>query len=160
MAKVIKAPNPVPYHDRNTTSIFLAGSIDMGYAVDWQSRMSEMLAPYDVVVLNPRRDDWDTSWVQDISNPQFKEQVSWELEHLESCDFIVMYFDPAGTGPTSLLELGLFGFPNNERIVVCCPEGYWRRGKVQVVCERYGITFFDTIDELLDYTDKWCVDNA
>lgn len=158
MASIVKAPNPVPYHDRNVVSIFLAGSIDMGNAVDWQTRMSEMLAPYDVVVLNPRRDDWDVSWVQDITNPQFKEQVTWELEHLESCDLIVMYFDPAGAAPISLLELGLFA--DNERIVVCCPEGYWRRGNVQIVCDRYEITLLDTIDELMDYTDKWCMDNA
>ena len=23
--------------------------------------------------------------------------------------------------------------------MVCCPEGYWRRGNVQVVCHRYGV---------------------
>ena len=160
MATIVKAPNAVPYHERNTKSIFLAGSIDMGNAVDWQTRACEMLAPYDIVVLNPRRDDWDSGWVQDISNPQFKEQVAWELEHLEACDLIVMYFDPAGAAPISLLELGLFGIPENERIVVCCPEGYWRRGNVQIVCDRYNIQLLDDIDELLAYMDRWCMDNA
>ncbi len=160
MAEIIKAPREVPYLERNKKSIFLAGSIDMGNAVDWQTRVSEMLSPYDVVILNPRRDDWDSSWVQDISNPQFKEQVTWELEHLESCDLIIMYFDPSGPAPISLLELGLFGLPSNEDMIVCCPEGYWRRGNVQIVCDRYNIPLVDTIDELMANVDAWCMENA
>lgn len=29
------------------------------------------------------------------------------------------------------------------------PNGYWRRGNVEVVCARYGIPLFDDFDEWL-----------
>jgi hypothetical protein len=32
-----------------------------------------------ILVLNPRREDWDSSWIQSIDNPQFREQVEWEI---------------------------------------------------------------------------------
>jgi hypothetical protein len=47
-----------------------------------------------------------------------------------------MYFAPETRAPNTLLELGLFA--RSGKLVVCCPEGYWRRGNVQVVCRRYG----------------------
>lgn len=35
-----------------------------------------------------------------------------------------------------------------NKLVVCCPEGFWRRGNVQVVCGRYGVKLVETLDEL------------
>lgn len=152
MAQVVKAPNT----DRtmNSRTVFLAGSIDMGKAVNWQERIEEALDTYnDITVYNPRRDDWDSSWVQDISNPQFNEQVNWELDHLEKATLVVFYFDPAGPAPITLMELGLCaGFTD---IVVCCPEGYWRRGNVQIVCDRFGIELLDNIDDFVEYIQDW-----
>lgn len=153
MANIVKAPNYD--YDNDQLSIFLAGSIDMGKAVNWQERVELALKGYDdITIYNPRRDDWDASWVQDITNPEFKEQVTWELEHLEKADLIVYYFDPAGAAPITLLELGLFG-PSASDVIVCCPEGYWRRGNVQIVCERYGIELVDNIDVFIDRIFKW-----
>jgi len=40
--------------------------------------------------LNPRRDDWDSTWEQNIGNKEFKNQVIWELNCLGSADIIVM----------------------------------------------------------------------
>lgn len=119
----------------------------MGKAVNWQDQVINSLIDCDVLVLNPRRDQWNLDLVQDISNPQFKEQVVWELEHLEIADLIVFYFDPNGTAPISLLELGLF---IGKKIIVCCPPGYYRRGNLQIVCERYVyLKLIDTLDELI-----------
>jgi hypothetical protein len=45
---------------------------------------------------------------------------------------ICVYFDPKGQSPITLLELGLF---HDKDIIVCCPEGFWRKGNVDVnVC--------------------------
>lgn len=79
---IVKAPAPWPHGQR---SVFLAGSIEMGTAVDWQAAVTKALlaARPDLLVLNPRRDDWDASWVQAIDNSQFFEQVSWELAAME-----------------------------------------------------------------------------
>ena len=64
-------------------SVFLAGSIDMGSAEDWQAQFERFLSDLDVLILNPRRDEWDASWEQSITNPLFREQVEWELTGLE-----------------------------------------------------------------------------
>ena len=149
--ETIKAPNPFDKALAKSSSIFLAGSIDMGEAVDWQDQITEALSDLDVVVLNPRRDDWDSSWKQDISDPQFSEQVNWELDGLEAADMIVVYFDPDGQAPVTLLELGLSA---DRNIVVCCPPGYWRRGNVQIVCQRKGIMLLDSLDALIDTVVK------
>ena len=136
MARVITAPSPLTLgpHDR---SVFLAGSIDMGRAEPWQSEMEAALQGLDVVVLNPRRGDWDASWSQTIDDPQFRAQVEWELAAQESATVILMYFAPATKAPITLLELGLFA--NSRRLVVCCPDGFWRKGNVEIVCARYGV---------------------
>jgi hypothetical protein len=32
---------------------------------------------------------------------------------------------------------------------VCCPEGFWRRGNVEMVCRRLRIPLFETLDDLI-----------
>jgi Nucleoside 2-deoxyribosyltransferase like len=146
MARVIKPPTPLDF-DGNEPSVFLAGSIEMGQAEQWQSALEQALADLDVIVLNPRRDEWDASWVQSIDNPQFREQVEWELEAQERATLIAMYFAPATKAPVTLLELGLSA--RSGKLVVCCPEGFWRKGNVEVVCGRYGVPLVATLDELV-----------
>ena len=49
-------------------TVFLAGSIEMGIAEHWQRRLAHACADRDVIVLDPRRDDWDASWRQSIDD--------------------------------------------------------------------------------------------
>jgi len=128
--------------------VFLAGSIEMGTAEQWQQRVVDELADAaNVVLLNPRRADWDGTWRQEAADPQFLEQVSWELDMLEAADVVVMYLAPGTQSPVSLLELGLCA--RSGKLRVCCPHGFWRRGNVEVVCLRYGIPLYGTLDELI-----------
>lgn len=146
----IKSPAKLKWD--NWGSIFLAGSIEMGAAEDWQKKLVAELREYDVAILNPRRDNWDPTWEQSIHNPPFKEQVEWELNALNHADFVVFYFDPNTKSPITLLELGLCaagGSAGSADIVVCCPDGYWRKGNVEVVCDMYGLTLTNTFDELV-----------
>jgi hypothetical protein len=145
MARSLKPPAPLEF-DRRTPSVFLAGSIEMGAAEDWQARLTELLNDLDVVILNPRRDAWDASWRQSIDNPPFRQQVEWELDGLERASVIAMYFAPATRAPVTLLELGLFA--RSGRLCVCCPDGYWRRGNVEVVCARYGVFVLPDLEAL------------
>ncbi len=134
--RVIQAPNPV---EDFWQTIFLAGSIEMGLPEDWQSRATDyLLKNTSYTILNPRRDDWDSSWEQSIDDPQFFEQVSWELDCLEKCTAILMYFSPETKAPISLLEFGLF-CDDDRPIYVVCPDGFWKKGNVEIVCGRYGI---------------------
>jgi hypothetical protein len=146
----IKAPADLPDIHRTSKSIFLAGSIELGKADNWQERMVREFKDLDVAIYNPRRDDWDNTWTQSIDNEQFAEQVRWGLHHLERVTVILMYFDPNTKAPITLLELGLFA--KTGKMIVCCPEGFYRKGNVDIVCERYGVTQVDTLDELVQAT--------
>ena len=119
----------------------------MGQAEDWQGAVTRSLSDLDVIVLNPRRDEWDASWVQSIDNAPFREQVEWELAGLEQASLVAMYFAPATKAPITMLELGLCA--RSGKLVVCCPDGYWRKGNVEVVCRRYGVPLLATQADLL-----------
>ena len=112
----------------------------MDTAEKWQDVFTDMLRNTSVVVLNPRRDDWDSTWKQSTEDAKFVEQVNWEIDAMESSHAIAMYFDPSTKSPITLLELGLLAAIGSERLVVCCPDGFWRKGNVDIVCERYGVT--------------------
>jgi hypothetical protein len=131
----------------NVPSVFLAGSIDAGAAEEWQARMTARLMDKlnSVAVFNPRRPTWDDTITCDISDPNFRDQVEWELEHLAAADVIAMYFDPNGKAPITLLELGLHAEKHN--VVICCPPGYWRRGNVQIIAERFGLSIHDNYED-------------
>ena len=143
--EVIKAPDPWDENDERQF-VFLSGSIEMGTAQNWQEKTIEALQDLDVVILNPRRDDWDSSWVQSIDNPQFKEQVTWELDALETADLVLIHFEPGTKSPITLLELGLLA-QEQKMVWVSCPEGFWRKGNVDIVCEYYKVHQYDNLAE-------------
>ena len=63
-----------------------------------------------------------------------------------------MYFDPETKSPISLLELGLFA--NSGKIHVICPEGFWRKGNVDIVCDEYNIPMYKDLLEFKKYLRK------
>lgn len=143
--KVYKAPEN--HSDDYNYKVFLAGSIEMGAAEEWQTVATNAFADCkNLSILNPRRDDWDSSWKQSIDDPQFNEQVTWELDGLEESDAIIIYFDPATKSPISLMELGLHA-DTMQLVVVVCPEGFWRKGNVDIVCDRNGLPNVNTLDD-------------
>jgi hypothetical protein len=144
----------------NGFKIFLAGSIEMDKAEDWQSQLVKYFelyyddfdeSGYQFIIMNPRRDNWDASQAQSIKNDYFTQQVNWELDSLDVADLIVLYFDPNTTSPISLLELGIH---KDSNIVVCCPEGFYRKGNVEIVCERYEIPLCESMSELEELIDQ------
>jgi hypothetical protein len=146
----IQAPNPTPFEYRDNFTLFLAGSIEMGTAEHWQKRVVEALKDCKrLTIYNPRRDDWDSSWVQSIDNPQFIEQVEWELDNLQRANLAIFYFDPSTKSPITLMELGMMSNPWSPRTLVVCPKGFWRRSNVEFFCAREGIEFFETLDDAI-----------
>lgn len=133
--------------------VFLAGSIENGTAERWQDKVLAFLAHNDALIFNPRRDDWDSSWVAEASNPKFAEQVNWELDALEAADLVLFYFDPNTKSSITLLELGLMA-SENKQIVVCCPQGFWRKGNVDIVCKRHDIKQVDSLDALMKMANR------
>jgi hypothetical protein len=126
------------------TSVILYGGIQPEPA--WQTSLATSLSDLPIDILDPRRDDWDSTWKEDISFPKFKEQVEWEIDHAKIADVIVFYFPPGALTPVALLELGLHA--RTGKAIVCCPEGFYKRGNVQIVCMKYGIDLLDSLDDL------------
>jgi hypothetical protein len=144
--KIIKPTTEDQLHLEDV-SVFLAGSIEMGAAEDWQVELPKHFEDVSVTFYNPRRDEWDSSWKQEQTNPQFNYQVNWELNKLEDCDLIFLYLSPGTQSPISLLELGIFA--NSEKVIVCCPDGFWRKGNVEIVCARYNIPMYNTMEQAI-----------
>lgn len=133
-------------------SVFLAGSIEQGAAERWQEKVVSELMDQDIVILNPRRDDWNSDWAAVMENDEFRAQVDWELDGIEACDVLMMYFSPGTKAPITLMEFGLCARTAPEKMIVCCPDGFYRKGNVDIACKRYGIQQAISFDELVKRT--------
>lgn len=70
----IKSPNKLPKNDQRT-KIFLGGTIDMRNSEDWQAKVSKELKNEKVILLNPRRNDWNSAWEPVKEEPEFHKQM-------------------------------------------------------------------------------------
>jgi hypothetical protein len=128
-------------------TVFLAGSIEMGKAEKWQDAVEEALKDEEAILFNPRgKDDYEGATVDAVFD-SFEEQVDWEQEGLEQADLIAMYFDVNALSPISLLELGQFA--GHKNMIVCCPEGFWRKPNVDYIVNKYRIETADNLEEYI-----------
>jgi hypothetical protein len=156
-----KPPSELRQVPADMLTMFLAGSIEMGKAEDWQKKIVEEFHNRKIAILNPRRDDWDSSWAQTIGDDNFRGQVIWELDALDLADIVIFYFDPNTTSPITLMELGLQAeqqqFQSDKKVIVCCPDGYFRKGNVDIVCKRYNIQLVDTYAKLVKAINTYLI---
>jgi hypothetical protein len=132
--------------------VTLYGSIEMGEAEPWQEWIIKDCKDITkLIFLNPRRVFWNKEVEQSKNNPEFSEQVGWELTAGQYSDLNVFYFDPSTKSPITLMELGISAAKFPEKTVVCCPEGYWRKGNVDVTCEYFNVKQVESIRELTNY---------
>lgn len=140
-----------PVSDR---SVFLAGTIDMGNSEDWQSKVIEQLrSSWFKYIFNPRRQDWDPSWKQEMENQEFNEQVTWELDHLEMATHAFFNFEANSKSPVTMLELGerlAKTEYSRQTILVVCPREFYRSGNIDIMCARYAIPVYRSLDEGLE----------
>jgi hypothetical protein len=113
------------------------------------------LNTHSVCIFNPRRDEWDATWEQSIDHPKFKEQVDWELDMLDQATLKLFYFVPYTKSPVTLMELGLVAKEQGHRTIVCCPNGFWRKGNVDIICARYNIKQATSFKSLLTLAKKF-----
>ena len=129
--------------------IFLAGSIELGFAKHWQKEIISKFEGYEgITFLNPRNESFEGS-VQSISDDKFSHQVNWELNHLELCDYIFLFLDGNTKSPVSLIELGLFA--KSKKLIVVCEKEFWRRGNVEILCARESIPLYSTLKEGINH---------
>lgn len=127
--KVITAPDQT-WPD-TCWSVFLAGGITG--CTNWQEKaISELLRLSDyydlsnVVIFNPRRDEFDvTDKTAEI------EQIKWEHERLKGCDIFSCFFEANDSlQPITLYELGKWS--NTKPSVVTVQKGYLRERNVLI----------------------------
>lgn len=150
---IITPKDQLPPHDecwKDFKRVFLAGSIEMGKAEDWQASLINSVNHRYALMMNPRRDDWDSSWEQSIDCEAFKHQVNWELDALDTADLIVFYFDPYTISPITLLEFGRMS-ESYKNILVCCPRDYFRRGNIEIVCHRQKIPLVEKFEDMVSW---------
>jgi hypothetical protein len=127
-------------------SLFLAGSIEMGKAVQWQKQMAAELQDLPITVCNPRRGHWDPNVTKSAKDAAFKTQVVWELSALEKADIICFFFDANTVSPVTMMELGLWA--SSGKVIVCCDSRFWRAGNIHLVCERYNVPCVEKFEDL------------
>lgn len=150
---IFKAPDFTPFNQpQKSQMVFLGGSIEMGAAENWQLRIGRIFDASGYIVLDPRRDDWDSTWTQSIENEEFANQVKWELEGLEKANAVILHFDAQTKSPITLLELGLLSQKKPTATFVSCGLSFWRRGNVEIVCDRYRVSLSQTLDEAIGKT--------
>lgn len=74
------------------------------------------------------------------------------MDQMNKADFIALYFGESKS-PISLLELGMHAASASamgKKVTVCCKDSFWKRGNVQMVCERYKLKLVDTREELIE----------
>ena len=149
-------------------SIFLGGSIEMDKAENWQklfidrfrqsftSTLSIMNRDIGYLpdiaswkILNPRREKWDSNLEQSINNPQFFQQVTWELDFLKKCKHKVFYFAKDTLSPITLLEFGKFSTKYPDDVYLYIDPAYLRKGNLEIYCHKYNIRPYESIDSII-----------
>jgi hypothetical protein len=147
-------PTKVEYGKNNDQfSVFTAGSIEMGSAIQWQTTLVKYLKDLPIIVTNPRRGHWNPNINAKKDDKDFFDQVKWELDSLTRADVIVFFFDCNTSSPVTLLELGLWA--KSGKVIVCCDQRYWRQSNVHMVCERYNVPLVSSFHKLIPALRKF-----
>lgn len=139
-AQITVAPEPFSSDD-DMLSVYLAGAIDMGAAVDWQAYVIKRLSDTPIRILNPRR---DTPFTPDMLD----EQIRWELDAMDRADWILMWFPKDSKAPVALFESGLF-WADETKFIVGAEQGFYRRRNLELTANHIMRPLYASIEELL-----------
>jgi hypothetical protein len=157
-------PDTVDQHSpEGNINVFLAGTIDNGKASLWAHDVAQALKDIEnVTIFNPRREEWFPDLEARMRNPIFNHQVNWELDSLDplgKCNIPFFYFEGGSISPITLQELGfvigsirgLLSDRDPEILppVVCCPDDFWRKGNVEIMCSRHDIPIYDDLQSAI-----------
>lgn len=128
-------------------SVFLAGTIEMGKAIQWQRHMLHFLQDLPIAVYNPRRGSWNKASTDEELTRNFHTQVVWEKVNLARASVICFFFDHPTKSPVTMMELGEWAASN--KVVVCCNSKFWKAKNVHIQCAYHGIPCVETFEELV-----------
>lgn len=145
---VVTAPEEIGNAAVNYVTVFLAGAIDMGAAVDWQAQVIEKIGDR-FCIFNPRREKFTPDTLD--------EQIKWELDKLERADYIFLWFPKDSKAPISFFEAGLYW--NSGKLIVGAEPGFYRRRNLELTADRYGVMLFGLLDKMITRL-FWVADKA
>lgn len=126
----LEAPNEPGRWPLGPKSVFLAGGITGCY--DWQRTVLMYLKDANLVVCNPRRENFPSPTSREIA----QEQISWEHRYLRDCDLVAIWFPCETLCPITLLELGTL-LRSNKPLVVGIHPGYARKMDLEIQIPLY-----------------------
>jgi len=143
MTTVITPPTRYITNDPAIYTVFLAGAIDMGAAVDWQAEVITRLSEYgdNLILFNPRRPG--NRWPEDYLD----EQIEWELELLDFADTVFMWLPKDSKAPVSMFEAGLYW--KSGKLCIGADPGFYRRRNLELTGKYYGVCVYPSLDETL-----------
>lgn len=148
--KEIKAPDRYDHH-RDRRTLFVAGGISN--CPNWQSGIPAALVETDIILLNPRRDEFD------VANPALEqEQIEWEHQHILQADAYLFWFCEETLCPITLFELGKVSglFPTKPLFIGTHPN-YARKRDVnfQMLLLRPEVNVVYHLDRVLEQVIEW-----
>lgn len=127
------------------TSLFAAGGITN--CPDWQAEFVAKLSDTNLIIYNPRRDEFD---VRDPSVSS--EQIEWEYQRLKRADLVSFWFCKETLCPITLFELGAAPNRGLAKILIGIESGYQRefdiREQVRLLAPKPAVPFFDNLDDM------------
>lgn len=127
-------------------SVFLAGTIDNGDSLNWQDKVIIELINLGVKnleVFNPRREHWDPNPTKE----EIEKQITWEQNHLDMANLIVLVLLDESKSPISFLELGLYA--KSKKLIVFCTPNFYRWDNVKLTCKKYNIELIQDLNPLI-----------
>lgn len=129
--------------------LFLAGGISG--ASNWQSEMVALLESTDLLIMNPRREDYPHD------DPDAERlQVRWEHHHLQNAHAVSFWFVAETLCPITLFELGTC-IARGQTIFVGIHPDYARKNNVLVQLElaRPEIEAVFSLENLANQVKAW-----
>jgi hypothetical protein len=147
----IEAPNYGGYpHTRK--ALFLAGGITG--CPDWQNDVVRALNDTNLVLLNPRRKNFDVS---DKSATDI--QIRWEYKHLQLADAVLFWFPCETLCPITLFELGAQSKSNKPLFIGTHPNYQRQRDVyVQMGLARPELFVSNSFADIISMARQWAID--
>ena len=70
------------------------------------------------------------------------------MDAIQNSDLVIFYFQPGTMSPISIGEL-YYVAALGKTTMVCCPEGFWRKGNIDIVCAKHNIRQYASLEELI-----------
>lgn len=130
-------------------SLFIAGGIS-GCRI-WQDDLVHFLKEEELVVLNPRRKNFDINQ-KDIN----QEQIKWEFEHLKIADAVSFWFPKETLCPITLYELGKISMTEKKLFIGVDPD-YKRKEdlEIQTSLVRPDVQIVYSLNDLSSQIKSW-----